>query len=62
MSKDDLMDNRIAAGIRFLERSDKTLAAVIKRVGPLNYRSKRTGFEALVRIIIGQQDGWATPS
>lgn len=55
MSKDNLTDSRIAAGIRFLKRSDKTLAAVVNQVGPLNHRSKRTGFEALVRIIIGQQ-------
>jgi len=55
MRKDNLSDSGIAAGIRFLKRTDKTLAAVIKQVGPLNHRSKRTGFEAFVRIIIGQQ-------
>jgi len=55
MSKDNLSDSRIAAGIRLLKRTDKTIAEVIKQIGPLNHRSKRTGFEALVRIIIGQQ-------
>jgi DNA-3-methyladenine glycosylase II len=46
---------QIAQGIEFLRKKDKKLAAVIKRVGPLNYRSQRTGFAALVKIIVGQQ-------
>ena len=46
---------QIAQAIEFLRKKDKRLAAVIKRVGPLNYRSQRTGFAALVKIIVGQQ-------
>lgn len=48
-------EQQIAQGIAFLRKKDKKLAAVIKRVGPLNYRSQRTGFAALVKIIVGQQ-------
>jgi len=46
---------QINQGIEFLRKKDKKLAAVIKRVGQLNYRSQRTGFAALVKIIVGQQ-------
>jgi DNA-3-methyladenine glycosylase II len=46
---------QISQAVEFLRRKDKKLAAVIKRVGPLNYRSQRTGFAALVKIIVGQQ-------
>ena len=46
---------QITRAIEFLCKKDKKLAAVIKRVGPLNYRSQRTGFAALVKIIVGQQ-------
>lgn len=49
------LDKEIERGIRFLAKKDKKLAAVIKRVGKLNYRSQHTAFEALARIIIGQQ-------
>ena len=49
------LDKEIERGIRFLAKKDKKLAPVIKRVGKLNYRSQRTGFDALARIIIGQQ-------
>ncbi len=49
------LDKEIDRGIRFLTRKDKKLATVIKRVGKLNYRSQRTVFDALARIIIGQQ-------
>ena len=48
-------DKQINAGIRFLKKTDKKLTTVIKRVGKLSYRSRRTGFEALARTIIGQQ-------
>lgn len=46
---------QVDQAIAFLRRKDRKLAAVIKRVGPLNYRSQRTGFAALVKIIVGQQ-------
>ncbi len=48
-------DNEIEKGIRSLAKNDKKLAAVIKRIGILNYRSPRTAFDALARTIIGQQ-------
>lgn len=48
-------EQQVAQGIRFLRKQDKKLAAVIKRVGPLYYRSKWVGFEALVHIITSQQ-------
>jgi len=48
-------EQQVDQGIAFLRKKDKKLAAVIKRVGPLNYRSQRTGFAALVKIIVGQQ-------
>jgi len=49
------LDKEIERGIRLLTKKDKKLAAVIKRVGKLNYRSQQTAFDALARIIIGQQ-------
>ena len=49
------LDKEIERGSRFLAKRDKKLAPVIKRVGKLNYRSQRTAFDALARIIIGQQ-------
>ena len=49
------LDQEIERGIRFLANKDKRLAAVIKQVGKLNYRSQQTAFDALSRIIIGQQ-------
>ncbi len=48
-------DRRIDQSIGFLAKRDKKLAAVIRQVGKLNYRSRQTGFAALVRIIVGQQ-------
>ena len=49
------LDQEIERGIRFLAKNDKKLAPVIKRIGKLNYRSQRTAFDSLARIIIGQQ-------
>ena len=49
------LDKEIERGIRVLAKKDKKLAVVIKRVGKRNYRSQRTAFDALARIIIGQQ-------
>lgn len=49
------LDKEIEKGIRYLARKDRKLAPVIKKVGKLNYRSQRTGFDALARTIIGQQ-------
>lgn len=51
----DALDKEIKRGIRALAKKDKKLGAVIERVGVLNYRSKRTAFDALTRTIIGQQ-------
>lgn len=55
MAESTSHDKQIEAGIRFLRKNDKKLAAIIRRDGKLNLRSKRIGFDALVRIIIGQQ-------
>lgn len=55
MTKDNSHHKQVAAGIRYLRKTDKKLAAIIRRVGPLYYKSKRVGFEALVHIITGQQ-------
>jgi DNA-3-methyladenine glycosylase II len=45
----------IDQAIAHLKKTDKKLAPVIKRIGRLDYRNQRVGFNALVKIIIGQQ-------
>lgn len=55
MTTTDSHDIEIIAGIRFLTKADKKLAVVIKAEGKLIHRNKRTAFEALARIIVGQQ-------
>ncbi len=55
MTRVDAKDKEIAAGIRFLKKKDQKLGAVIREFGPLNYKPQRSGFEALVRTITGQQ-------
>ena len=51
----DDIDREVRRGTDFLKKSDRKLAAVIRRIGPLNHRSQRSGFEALARIVTGQQ-------
>ena len=47
----------IQQAIDFLRLRDKTLARLIDRIGPLNHNRKRrrSGFQAIVSIIVGQQ-------
>lgn len=49
------IESDIRKGIAWLKKNDPKLAAIIKEVGPLNYRTRLTGFEALAQIITGQQ-------
>jgi DNA-3-methyladenine glycosylase II len=51
----DTRDQDIDRAIAHLMKTDKKLAAVIKRVGRLDYINNRIGFDALVKIIVGQQ-------
>ncbi|MEW5797303.1 MAG: DNA-3-methyladenine glycosylase 2 family protein [Candidatus Zixiibacteriota bacterium] len=51
----DTRDRQIDQAIAHLKKTDKKLAPVIKRVGRLDYINRRIGFDALVKIIIGQQ-------
>ncbi len=45
----------IDLAIAHLKKTDKKLAAVIKQVGRLDYHKQQIGFNAFVRIIVGQQ-------